>query len=342
MFEGLSLTIIIIIFIALFYDFVNGWNDAANSVATVISTKVLTPLQAVGLAALMNFIAFLIVPPAVAATVGKGIVDVKIVTPTMILAGIISSIFWGVVMTYLGLPISMSHTLIGGLIGAGIARGFEVGRGFDVLIMSGIVKVVGFLILAPIIGLIFTVIFAVILFRSIRKFRPSIIHKVFGKLQLISVSWYSIGHGSNDALKTAGIITALLISVNYISKGDPTPGWVILSAYVAIALGTLIGGWRVIKTVGMRITHLRPVDGFCAESGGGLLLMITALLGIPVSTTHTITGAIMGIGATKRIRGVRWGVTRSIIAAWITTIPVTAIGGFLIYKVFNLLNIVIA
>lgn len=334
MVEALSITVILIIFVALFYDFVNGWNDAANSVATVVSTKVLTPVKAVTLAALMNFIAFLIMPQAVAKLVGQGIVDISIVTPTLILAGLVSSIFWGVFMTVVGMPISMSHTLIGGFIGAGIAAG-----GFRVLIADGIIKVLGFLILAPIIGFIFSSMFAVVLFRLIRKYRPTTINRVFGKLQLISVSWYSLGHGSNDALKTAGIITALLISVGYVDKTAATPSWVILISHATIALGTLVGGWKVIKTMGMRITKLRPVDGFSAESGGGLLLSLTAVFGIPVSTTHVIAGSIMGVGAVKRMTSVRWGLARNIVAAWILTIPITTFGGFVVFSLFSILNI---
>lgn len=335
--EALSITVILIILIALFFDFVNGWNDAANSVATVVSTKVLTPIKAVGLAAFMNFIAFLVMPHAVALFIAKGIVDVSIVTPTLILAGLIASIFWGVFMTHVGMPISMSHTLIGGFIGAGIAAG-----GFKVLIMQGIIKLLAFIVLAPILGFVFAIIFATLMFRALWKYRPSIINKVFGKLQLISVSWYSLGHGANDALKTAGIITALLISAGYMDKNaDIPPAWVILSAYTSIGLGTLIGGWKVIKTMGMRITKLRPVDGFCAETGGGLLLFLTSIFGIPVSTTHVIAGSIMGVGATKRATSVRWSTARSIVGAWILTIPVTTLGGFVVYEIFMLLNITV-
>jgi len=330
---GLSIAVILLIFIALFFDFVNGWNDAANSVATVVSTKVLTPFKAVSLAALMNFIAFMVMPHAIAKTVGKGIIDVNIVTPTLVLGALISSIFWGVLMTNFGMPISMSHTLIGSFIGAGIATG-----GFSVLIMDGIIKVLVFIILAPVMGFIFSSIFALLLFSAIRRYRPSTINKVFGKLQLISVSWYSLGHGSNDALKTAGIITALLISVGYLDVSADVPSWVILLSFTSIALGTLLGGWKVIKTMGMRITKLRPVDGFCAETGGGLLLMLTAIFGIPVSTTHVIAGSIMGIGATKRKTSVRWSFARNIMAAWILTIPASTLGGFIIIKIFELMN----
>jgi PiT family inorganic phosphate transporter len=334
MLEGLSTTVILIISIALFFDFVNGWNDAANSVATVVSTKVLSPIKAVGLAAFMNFIAFLIMPHAVALTIGKGIVDVSFVTPTLILSGLLASIFWGMFMTHFGMPISMSHTLIGGFMGAGIAAG-----GFQVLIISGIGKVLVFIVLAPILGFAFSLIFGSILFRSIRNLRPSFINRVFGKLQLISVSWYSLGHGANDALKTAGIITALLISVGYIDKGADIPAWVILSAYTSIGLGTMIGGWKVIKTMGMRITKLRPVDGFAAETGGGLLLFLTSVFGIPVSTTHVIAGSIMGVGAIKNPTNVRWGIARTMVAAWILTIPITTFGGFVVHEIFIILNI---
>ncbi|MFH1323290.1 MAG: inorganic phosphate transporter [Methanobacteriota archaeon] len=334
MLEGLSTTVILIILIALFFDFVNGWNDAANSVATVVSTKVLTPIKAVALAAFMNFVAFFIMPHAVALTIGKGIVDISIVTPTLILSTLLAAIFWGVVMTQFGLPISMSHTLIGGFMGAGIAAG-----GFQVLIMSGITKVLVFIVLAPIFGFVFSMLFSAVLFRAIRKLRPSIINRIFGKLQLLSVSWYSLGHGANDALKTAGIISALLISVGYMDISADIPAWVILSAYVSIGLGTLIGGWKVIRTMGMKITKLRPVDGFSAETGGGVLLFLTSIFGIPVSTTHVIAGSIMGVGATKRATSVRWGLARTIVGAWILTIPATTFGGFVVYKAFVLLNI---
>lgn len=337
MFEGLSLTVIFIIIIALFFDFVNGWNDAANSVATIVSTKVLTPIKAVALAAFMNFVAFLIMPTAVALTIGKGIVDVSVVTPTLILAGLIASIFWGVFMTQFGMPISMSHTLIGGFIGAGIAVG-----GYKVLIMPGIIKILAFIVVAPILAFGFSMFFGSILFSFIRKLRPSFINRVFGKLQLLSVSWYSLGHGANDAMKTAGIITALLISVGYLNKDALViPSWVILSAHGSIALGTLIGGWRVIKTMGMKITKLRPVDGFVAETGGGLLLYLTSIFGIPVSTTHVIAGSIMGVGTLKNANSVRWGTARTMIAAWFLTIPVTTLGGFLVYELFIILNITI-
>lgn len=207
--------------------------------------------------------------------------------------------------------------------------------------MNGVIKVLAFIALAPIIGFLFTIIFAALLFSAIRGYRPSIINRVFGKLQLISVSWYSLGHGANDALKTAGIITALLISVGYLDKGADIPAWVILSAYTAIALGTLIGGWKVIKTMGMRITKLRPVDGFSAETGGGLLLLLTSIFGIPVSTTHVIAGSIMGIGTLKRPTSVRWSIAKNMAAAWILTIPVTTFGGFIVYKIFILLSFMI-
>ena len=333
MLDGLSTVVILLIFVALFFDFVNGWNDAANSIATVVSTKVLTPVKAVGLAAFMNFIAFLVMPHGIAKMVGKGIVDVSIVSPTMILAVLISAIFWGMFMTHFGMPISMSHTLIGSLIGAGIAK-----AGFGVLIMSGIIKVLVFIVVAPVLAFAFASVFAVTLFRAIRKLRPSFINRIFGKLQLVSVSWYSLGHGSNDALKTAGIIFALLISVGYLDPTDDIPAWVILSSFSAMGLGTLLGGWKVIKTMGMRITKLRPVDGFAAETGGGILLMLTSIFGIPVSTTHVIAGSIMGVGAVKRMTSVRWGQTRTIGGAWILTIPATTFGGYVIFKIFMLLN----
>lgn len=313
----LTLTIIIIV-IALLFDFLNGMNDAANSIATVVSTRVLSPKMAVLWAAFFNFVAAFGFGVAVAKTIGKGIIDPAIVNQHVILAALVGAILWTHLCTHYGLPISVSHSLIGGLAGAGLIKG-----GLIALNAAGIIKVVAFIFLAPIIGLVggFTLMIAVNwIFRSFSGRR---VDSWFRVGQLLSSAAYSLGHGMNDAQKTMGIITILLYSGGYLSEFE-VPTWVILSAHTAIGLGTLAGGWKVIRTMGVKLTHLRPVGGFCAESGGAIVLLGTAMAGIPVSTTHTIAGAIMGVGATRRLSAVRWGVARRIVVAWVLTIPVSA------------------
>jgi len=313
----LTLTIIIIV-IALLFDFLNGMNDAANSIATVVSTRVLSPKMAVLWAAFFNFVAAFGFGVAVAKTIGKGIIDPAIVNQHVILAALVGAILWTHLCTHHGLPISVSHSLIGGLAGAGLIKG-----GLIALNAAGIIKVVAFIFLAPIIGLIGGFVLMIAVNWIFRSFSGRRVDSWFRVGQLLSSAAYSLGHGTNDAQKTMGIITILLYSGGYLSEFE-VPTWVILSAHTAIGLGTFAGGWKVIRTMGVKLTHLRPVGGFCAESGGAFVLLGTAMAGIPVSTTHTIAGAIMGVGATRRLSAVRWGVARRIVVAWVLTIPVSA------------------
>ncbi|MCI0453695.1 MAG: inorganic phosphate transporter [Candidatus Dadabacteria bacterium] len=315
--------VIFLIFLALIFDFTNGIHDAANSIATIVSTRVLTPKQAVIWAAFFNFVAFLIFGTAVAKTVGKGLIDISTVTPTVIFAGLIGAIGWNLTTWYLGLPTSSSHALIGGYAGAAIAK-----AGASVIIASGWYKTLGFIILAPTIGLILGMIFITISTWLVYKQTPAFVNKWSRRFQFLSAALYSLGHGGNDAQKTMGIITGLLFSAGLINKFT-VPLWVVLSAHAFIALGTLIGGWRIVKTMGQKITKLRPIDGFCAESASAVSIFLATYLGIPVSTTHVITGAISGVGASKGLSTVRWGVTLRIVWAWIFTIPAAAlIAGF--------------
>ncbi|MGH2566900.1 MAG: inorganic phosphate transporter [Bacteroidota bacterium] len=319
----LTLTLFIVL-IALVFDFLNGMNDAANSIATIVSTRVLTPKLAVLWAAFFNFVAAFGFGVAVAKTIGKDIVDPSVITEQLILGGLIGSIVWTYVCTRYGLPISVSHALMGGFAGAGVAK-----AGFGVLITEGITKIGIFIILSPIIGLIFSFVFMIIVTWIVKDSPLRKVDKVFRLGQLVSSAAYSLGHGTNDAQKTMGIIAALLFASQADmptwlydkSEGFYVPTWVILSAHTAIGLGTLLGGWRVVRTMGVKITSLKPIHGFCAEFGASLVLGGTALFGIAVSTTHTITGAIMGVGATKRLSAVRWGVAEQIVMAWLLTIP---------------------
>ncbi len=313
----LTLTIFIIA-IALLFDFLNGMNDAANSIATVVSTRVLSPKVAVLWAAFFNFVAAFGFGVAVAKTIGKGIVDPDVVNQHVILAALVGAIVWTHLCTRYGIPISVSHSLIGGLVGAAVVKG-----GLAVLNAAGIGKVVIFIFLAPIIGLVAGFFLMIAINWMFRGFSGRRVDRFFRLGQLISSAAYSLGHGTNDAQKTMGIITILLYSGGYLTEFE-VPMWVILSAHTAIGLGTLAGGWKVIRTMGIKLTHLKPVGGFCAETGGSLVLLGTAAAGIPVSTTHTIAGAIMGVGATRRMSAVRWGVAGRIIIAWVVTIPVSA------------------
>jgi len=312
--------VVFIVFVALVFDFINGFHDAANSIATVVSTRVLTPLQAVVWAAFFNFVAAFGFGVGVARTVGKGVVEANVVDQWVILAGLAGAIAWDLVTWYWGLPTSSSHALIGGFAGAAIVK-----AGFGSLIAAGLIKIGIFMVLAPLIGL--TVGFAMMLATvwTFRRATPGRVDWLFRRLQLVSAAAYSLGHGTNDAQKTMGIIAVLLFSTGHLGPEFYVPLWVILSAHAAIALGTLSGGWRIVKTMGMRITKLRPVGGFCAETAGAFTLIGTAVAGIPVSTTHTITGAIMGVGSLQRFSAVRWGVASRIVWAWIVTIPVLAL-----------------
>ena len=322
--------------LALLFDFLNGMNDAANSIATVVSTRVLSPRNAVIWAAFFNFIAAFVFGVHVANTIGKGIVNPMVITEVMILSSLVGAIVWTHLCTKFGMPISVSHALIGGLAGAGLVKG-----GVDALVMGGIVKVVLFIFLSPLLGLLFGAILMIIVSWLFGNMKIRSIDQGFRFGQLVSSAAFSLGHGTNDAQKTMGIIAILLASSSvefptwlYDSNaGFYVPIWVILSAHAAIGLGTLTGGWRVIRTMGVNLTHLKPIGGFCAETAGATLLVGTAVAGIPVSTTHTIAGAIMGVGATRRLSAVRWGIAGKIIWAWVLTIPASALVSALTYLI---------
>jgi PiT family inorganic phosphate transporter len=327
------LFIAFIILVALAFDFTNGMHDAANSIATVVSTRVLSPRQAVIWAAFFNFVAFLIFGTAVATTIGKGMIDVNTVTPTVILAGVCGAIFWNLTTWYLGLPTSSSHALIGGYAGAAIAN-----SGFGVIITSGWYKTLLFIVLAPAIGLVLGFLLKVVTTWIIRKQTPAAVDKWARVLQLFSAALYSLGHGGNDAQKTMGIITGLLFAGGLISEFK-IPLWVVLSAHAAIAMGTLTGGWRIVKTMGQKITKLRPIDGFCAETASAFSIFLATHLGIPVSTTHVITGAISGVGSANRLSAVRWGVTLTIVWAWLFTIPGAAVLAAVTYFLIGIISL---
>jgi inorganic phosphate transporter, PiT family len=316
----LQLLVYGVIATALFFDFVNGFHDSANSIATVVGTRVLKPVQAVAMAAIANFVGPFIFGTAVATTVGKGIIQPEFSTVYVILAALVGAIIWDLITWYFGLPSSSSHALIGGLIGSGLIAG-----GSKAIVVIGVQKTLAFMVISPMLGFAIAFAFAVAIMYFLRKARPSKVNKGFGKLQIASSAFFSLTHGANDGQKTMGVITALLIAGGILqSKSFIVPVPVILAAASAIALGTFLGGWRIVKTMAFRLTSLRPYQGFCAETGGGVILTSMALFGIPVSTTHAISGAIMGVGATKRFSAVRWGIGRRIIYAWIITIPASA------------------
>jgi len=303
------------IIVALIFDFVNGFNDSANSVATVIGTRVLKPLHAVALSAAANFVGPFVFGVAVATTIAKGIVSPDEITVYMIIGGLAGAIAWSSLCTYFGLPISNSHSLIGGIMGAGIN-----GLGFEQLVYGGLTKVFAGIIIAPIGGIIFGMVLVGIIIAVFARRRPAVVNRTFGRLSIISSAWLALTHGANDGQKTMGIIVLILFSADLISEIH-MPLWVIFAAASAMGLGTFFGGYKVIKTLGVRVTRLRPYQGFAAETGGGVMLAIFALLGIPASTTHAITGSVMGAGAARRIRAVRWKVSRQIIFSWVITIP---------------------
>jgi inorganic phosphate transporter, PiT family len=312
-------TLALLVALALAFDFMNGLHDAANSIATVVSTGVLKPHQAVAFAAVFNFVAILVFHLNVAATVGKGIVDPAVVDQYVIFGALVGAIAWNGITWWAGLPSSSSHALIGGLIGAVVAK-----AGTGPLIGSGIGKTVLFIFVSPALGFVLGSLLMVLVSWGSRHTTPARMDRWFRRAQLASASLYSLGHGGNDAQKTIGIIWLLLIASGTIAPNESVPAWVIVSCYVSIAMGTLLGGWRIVKTMGQRITKLKPVGGFCAETGGAITLFVATGLGIPVSTTHTITGAIVGVGATRKMSAVRWGVAGGIVWAWIFTIPATA------------------
>lgn len=326
--------VIFLVVIALLFDFINGFHDAANSVATIVSTRVLSPKQAVIWAAFFNFIAFLVFNVHVAKTIGKGIVDPAVVDSYVILAALLGAIAWDLLTWYWGLPTSSSHALIGGLVGAALAK---TGTS-SVLVISGLFKVTAFIFVAPILGLIFGFVFSILLNFIFARTAPYKIDKHFRRLQLVSAGLYSIGHGGNDAQKTMGIIAVLLFSNGYLGQTFHIPLWIVLSCHAAIALGTMCGGWRIIKTMGSRLTALKPAGGFCAEASAAATLFGATALGIPVSTTHTITGAIVGVGSTHGLATVRWNIAGRIIWAWIFTIPASAAIAAVSYLAVNVIR----
>jgi PiT family inorganic phosphate transporter len=311
--------VVVLVLVALAFDFMNGFHDAANSIATVVSTRVLTPYQAVMLAAFFNFVAVFVFHLSVATTVGKGIIDQGVVDHYLVFGALVGAISWNVITWWYGIPSSSSHALIGGLVGAAVAK-----AGTWALLPAGLVKTVAFIFVSPLLGMLFGALLMVAVSWIFVKSTPSRVDRWFRRLQLVSASLYSLGHGGNDAQKTIGIIWMLLIGTGYLGMQDPVPVWVIAACYIAIALGTAFGGWRIVKTMGQRITKLRPVGGCCAETGGAIMLFLATGLGIPVSTTHTITGAIVGVGSAQSASAVRWGVAGNILWAWILTIPCSA------------------
>ncbi len=311
--------LVFLVVLALAFDFMNGLHDAANSIATVVSTGVMRPHHAVAFAALFNFVAIFVFHLKVAATIGKGIVDPLVIDHYIVFGALVGAISWNAITWFFGLPSSSSHALIGGLIGAAVAK-----VGFSSLVASGVGKTVLFIFISPLLGFVFGGLLLVVVAWIFRRMPPSRIDRWFRRLQLVSAAAYSLGHGGNDAQKTIGIIWMLLIAANVEGAKDHVPNWVIISCYVAIALGTFFGGWRIVKTLGQKITKLKPVHGFCAETGGAVVLFLATGLGIPVSTTHTITGAIVGVGSTRKVSAVRWGVAGNIVWAWIFTIPAAA------------------
>ena len=334
--------VLLIVFIAFIFDFINGFHDSANSIATVVSTRVLSPKVAVLWAAFFNFVAAFGFGTAVAKTMGKGLINVELVDPTVILAGLIGAIAWDLITWWYAIPSSSSHALMGGYAGAAIAK-----AGIGVLIPGGWVKPIVFIFLSPLLGFVLGIGMMVAVGWMFRRAHPRQIDSWFRRLQLVSAAAYSLGHGTNDAQKTMGIIVGLLFSAQaafqdfplrflHVTSMETIPVWVIFGAYAAIALGTMAGGWRIVKTMGQRITRLRPYGGFCAESAGAISLFVASHFGIPVSTTHTITGAISGVGATQRISSVRWGLAGRIVWAWVLTIPFAALIGALAYLVIQL------
>jgi PiT family inorganic phosphate transporter len=329
--------LLMVIALTLAFEFSNGWHDAANSIATVVSTRVLTPFRAVAWAAFWNFVAAFFFGTAVASTIGKGLVRLELINQQVILAGLLGAITWNLITLILGLPTSSSHALIGGYGGAAVAY-----AGIRALVLGGWVKPILFIFLSPIIGMVLSMLLTILASWIVRKQRPQKVDRWFRRLQLFSAALFSLGHGTNDSQKGMGIITAALVTGGVLQTHGgklPVPYWVIICCHLAMAGGTMAGGWRIIKTMGQRITKLTPFGGFAAETAGGITLVANAVFGIPVSTTHTITGAIVGVGATKRLTAVRWGITRRIVWAWILTIPGAAFIGAGIFHIIQLLHL---
>lgn len=324
--------LVALIGVAVFFDFLNGLHDAANSIATIVSTRVLRPQYAVMWAAFFNFIAFLFFGLHVAETLGTGIIDPSIVTPQVIFAALMGAIIWNIVTWVFGIPSSSSHALVGGLVGAGLAK-----TGGDAIVLSGLLKTVGAIFMSPMIGFTLALLLVLIVSWVCLRQTPFAVDRSFRGLQFISASLYSLGHGGNDAQKTMGIIAVLLFSQGYLGQTFYVPFWVVITCQSAMALGTLFGGWRIVHTMGSKITKLNPMQGFCAETGGAITLFAATWLGIPVSTTHTITGAIIGVGAAKRVSAVRWGLAGNIVIAWVVTLPTAALISALFYFAAGLL-----
>jgi PiT family inorganic phosphate transporter len=338
--------VLLIVLTAFVFDFINGFHDSANSIATVVGTRVLSPLAAVIWAATFNFAAAFTVGTAVAKTIGKGMIDLEVVTPSVILAGLLGAIIWNLITWYYGLPSSSSHALLGGYAGSAIAR-----AGFGAIIPAGWTKTLIFIVLSPLIGMALGFSLMVMVFWIFQRTSPARVDRFFRVAQLASSAFFSLSHGANDAQKTMGIIVGLLVSANalfagqtgllshfHVANADHIPYWVTMGAYTAISLGTLFGGWRIVHTMGSRITKLQPVGGFCAETGGALSIFLATSFGIPVSTTHTITGSIVGVGAVRRLSAVRWGLAGRIVWAWVLTIPASAGLAALIFVVLRLLG----
>ena len=327
----MTLSILLLILLALAFDFLNGFHDSANSIATIVSTRVLSPRIAVVWAAFFNFLAFLFFGLHVANTIGKGIIDIAIVDNYIIFGALIGACGWNIITWYLGLPTSSSHALIGGMIGAALVK-----AGSGALVWKGILKTAAFIIISPVLGLILGLAFGIIVYWLFRKSVPSQVDHIFRKGQLVSAAFYSLGHGGNDAQKTMGVIASLLFSAGLLGNKFYIPNWVVIACYTAISIGTMFGGWRIVKTMGQKVAKLKPIDGFCAECGAAITLFVSSAFGIPVSTTHTITGSIMGVGSLKRMSAVKWGVAGRIIWAWVLTIPCSALISALTYALIQL------
>lgn len=325
--------LVALIIIALGFDFMNGRNDAANSIATIVSTRVLSPRYAVAWAAFFNFIAFLVFGLHVADTIGRGIISANAITDEVIFGALVGAIFWQVVTGYLGIPSSSSHALIGGLVGAGVAH-----AGIGTIEWSGLGKTIAAIVLSPVTGFVLALMMVLLLSWMFLRFMPARVDRIFRKVQLVSASLYSLGHGGNDAQKTMGIIAALLAAHGEMNGAFHVPLWVVISCNGAMALGTLLGGWRIVRTMGSRITHLSSMQGVCAETAGSITLFLATFMGIPVSTTHTITGAIVGVGAARRASAVRWNLAQRIVIAWVVTMPAAAIVGAAFYEAASLIG----
>ncbi len=325
--DSTLLGIILLTGLALFFDFLNGFHDAANSIATIVATRVLSPKYAVMWAAFFNFIAFLFFGLHVAGTIGKGIVDIAQVDSYIIFGALMGASSWNIITWYFGIPSSSSHALVGGLIGAALVK-----AGPSSLVVSGIVKTLAFIVISPVVGMLLGMGLGVVVYRLFSRSTPAKVDNLFRKGQLLSAAAYSLGHGGNDAQKTMGIIAGLLFSAGYLGTEFHIPFWVVISCNGAIALGTMSGGWRIVKTMGNKLSKLRPVDGFCAEFGASIVLFGASAMGVPISTTHTITGSIVGVGTLKGIRAVKWGVAGNIVWAWIITIPAAALISAACYK----------